>query len=172
MIFAAAVALSILILAGIFSGKRARLGGILLGAVLIFDLGRANLPYIVHWDYAQKYEIGTLNPIVDFLKDKPYEHRVAIAAFRTPEQFQVFDELYRIEWAQQLFPYYNIQSLDIVQMSRMPADLAAFEESSDSAMRRRFSADSHWLLPRRWQLTNTRYLLGPAGYLDVFNEPA
>ena len=130
LIFAAAVALCILILAGIFSGKRARLGGILLGALLIFDLGRANLPYIVHWDYAQKYEIGTLNPIVAFLKDKPYEHRVAYglpSPLSTPEPFQVFDELYRIEWAQQLFPYYNIQSLDIVQMSRMPADLAAFD---------------------------------------------
>jgi hypothetical protein len=166
LIFAFAVALCILILAGVFSGKRARLGGILMGALLLFDLGRANLPYIIHWDYAQKYEIGTLNPIVDFLKDKPYEHRVALLPFRTPEQFQVFDELYRIEWAQHHFPYYNIQSLDIVQMSRMPADLAAFE----GALAMRGDADSTWLLPRRWQLTNTRYLLGPAGYLDVLNS--
>jgi hypothetical protein len=166
LIFAAAVALCILILAGVFSGKRARFGGILLGVLLVLDLGRANLPYIIHWDYAQKYEIGTLNPIVDFLKDKPYEHRVALLPFRTPEQFQVFDELYRIEWAQHHFPYYNIQSLDIVQMSRMPADLAAFE----GAMEMRGDADSAWLLPRRWQLTNTRYLLGPAGYLDVLNS--
>jgi hypothetical protein len=166
LIFAATVALCILIVAGIFSGKRARLGGILLGTLLVFDLGRANLPYIIHWDYAQKYEIGTLNPIVDFLKDKPYEHRVALLPFRMPDQFQVFDELYRIEWAQQLFPYYNIQSLDIVQMSRMPADLAAFE----GALAMRGDADSAWLLPRRWQLTNTRYLLGPAGYLDVLNS--
>jgi hypothetical protein len=166
LIFALAVGLCILILAGVFSGKRARLGGMLLGVLLVFDLGRANLPYIIHWDYAQKYEIGTLNPIVDFLKDKPYEHRVALLPFRTPDQFQVFDELYRIEWAQHHFPYYNIQSLDIVQMSRMPADLAAFE----GALAMRGDADSAWLLPRRWQLTNTRYLLGPAGYLDVLNS--
>ncbi len=165
-IFAAAVALCILILAGIFCGKRARLGGILLGALLVFDLGRANLPYIIHWDYAQKYEVGSLNPIVDFLKDKPYEHRVSILPFRMPDQFQVFDELYRIEWAQHHFPYYNIQSLDIVQMSRMPADLAAFE----GALASRGDADSAWLLLRRWQLTNNRYLLGPAGFLDVMNS--
>ncbi len=165
-IFAAAVALCILILAGIFSGKRARLGGFLLGALLVFDLGRANLPYIIHWDYAQKYEVGSLNPIVDFLKDKPYEHRVSILPFRMPDQFQVFDELYRIEWAQHHFPYYNIQSLDIVQMSRMPADLAAFE----GALASRGDADSAWLLLRRWQLTNNRYLLGPAGFLDVMNS--
>ena len=166
LIFAATVGICTLILAGVFSGKRARLGGILLGALLIFDLGRADLPYIVHWDYAQKYEIGTLNPIVDFLKDNPYEHRVAILPFRMPEQFQVFDELYRIEWAQHHFPYYNIQSLDIVQMSRMPADLAAYE----GALVMRGDPDSAWLIPRRWQLTNTRYLLGPAGYLDVLNS--
>ncbi len=165
-IFAAAIALCILILAGIFSGKRARLGGLLLGALLVFDLGRANLPYIIHWDYAQKYEVGSLNPIVDFLKDKPYEHRVSILPFRMPDQFQVFDELYRIEWAQHHFPYYNIQSLDIVQMSRMPADLAAFE----GALAMRGDADSAWLMLRRWQLTNNRYLLGPAGFLDVMNS--
>ena len=51
-------------------------------------------------------------------------------------------------------------------MSRMPADLAAFE----GALAMRGEADSLWLLPRRWQLTNTRYLLGPAGYLDVLNS--
>ena len=166
LILAATVALFILILAGVFSGKRARLGGSLLGVLLVFDLGRADLPYIVHWDYAQKYEINSLNPIVDFLKDKPYEHRVAVLPFRMPGEFENFDQLYRIEWAQQLFPYYNIQSLDIVQMSRTSADLAAF----DGALAMRGDADGAWLLPRRWQLTNNRYLLGPAGYLDLMNS--
>jgi len=166
LFFAAAVGLCILIMAGVFSGKRARLGGILLGVLLVLDLGRANLPWIVHWDYAQKYETTALNPIVDFLRQKPYENRVAILPFRIPDQFQVFEELYRIEWTQQLFPYYNIQSLDIVQMSRMPEDLAAFE----GALATRGDAASAWLLPRRWQLTNNRYLLGPAGYLEVMNS--
>jgi hypothetical protein len=163
VIFAAAVLLCILALAGVFSGKRARLGGILLGALLVLDLGRADLPYIIHWNYPQKY---ASNPIVSFLKEKPYENRVALLPFRMPDQFQIFEELYRIEWAQQLFPYYNIQSLDIVQMSRMPSDLAAFE----GALAPRGDADSAWLIPRRWELTSTRYLLGPAGYLDVMNS--
>jgi hypothetical protein len=162
LFFAATVALCILILAGIFSGKRARLGGILLGILLVMDLGRANLPWIIHWDYAQKY---ASNPIVDFLKEKPYENRVALLPFHTPDQFQIFDELYRIEWAQHHFPYYNIQSLDIIQMSRMPTDLAAFE----TALAFRGDANAAWLIPRRWQLTNTRYLLGAAGFLDVLN---
>jgi len=163
LIFAAAVALCILILAGIFSGKRARLGGSLLVILLVVDLGRADLPYIAHWDYAQKY---ASNPIIDFLKEKPYENRVAFLPFRMPDQFQGFAELYRIEWAQHHFPYYNIQSLDIIQMPRMPADLAAFEGALFSSG----NANSAWLVPRRWQLTNTRYLLGPAGFLDVMNS--
>ena len=160
--FAAAVGICTLVIAGVFAGKRARLGGILLGALLILDLGRANLPWIIHWNYAQKY---ASNPIVDILKEKPYENRVAMLPFRTPDQFQLFDQLYRIEWAQHHFPYYNIQSLDIVQMSRMPADLAAYE----TALSFRNSEDSSYLIPRRWLLTNTRYLLGPAGFLEVMN---
>ncbi|HEY5296774.1 MAG TPA: hypothetical protein VIK59_02515 [Verrucomicrobiae bacterium] len=163
LFFALAVGLCIFILAGIFAGKRARLGGILLGILLVADLGRANLPWIIHWNYKQKY---ASNPIIDLLKDKPYEHRVALLPFRMPDQFQLFEQLYRIEWAQHHFPYYNIQSLDIIQMPRVPADLEAFE----NALAFRGNPDDAWLIARRWQLTNTRYLLGPAGFLDTMNE--
>jgi hypothetical protein len=51
-------------------------------------------------------------------------------------------------------------------MSRMPADLAAFE----GAIAFRGNSDDAWLIARRWQLTNVRYLLGPAGFLDVMNQ--
>jgi hypothetical protein len=162
LFLALAVSLCVLILAGIFSGKRARLGGILLGILLVVDLGRANLPYIIHWDYKQKYES---NPIIDFLREKPYEHRVAGLPFRSPPQLSLFEELYRIEWMQHHFPYYNIQSLDLVQRPRVPAD----EEAYETTLAPR-SADTYYLMARRWQLTNTRYLLGPAGFLNVLNE--
>jgi hypothetical protein len=165
-LLAAALLLLTLTLAGYFSGTRARLGGLLFGAFLIFDLGRADLPYVVHWDYKQKYEVGSLNPIVDFLRNKPYEHRVAGLPFRTPEGMELFDQLYRIEWMQHHFPYYNIQSLDIVQMPRMPEDLKSYLE----AFAPHNSADAAPLLARRWMLANTRYLLGPAGYLEVMNQ--
>ena len=80
LFFAAAILLCLLVIAGIFSGKRAKLGGILLGALLIADLGRANLPWITHWNYPQKY---ASDPIMDILRDKPYEHRVSsVLAFR------------------------------------------------------------------------------------------
>ena len=130
LFFAAAVGLCTLVIAGVFAGKRAKLGGILLGTLLLLDLGRANLPWITHWDYLQKY---ASNPIVDLLKERPYENRVAILPFEAQQQLRLYDNafggsgLYRIEWAQHHFPYFNIQSLDVIQMSRMPADLATFE---------------------------------------------
>jgi hypothetical protein len=179
LIFVLAVGLFTLIIAGIFSGKRAKLGGILLGALLVLDLIRADLPFIIHWDYAQKYEIGSLNPIESFLKDKPYEHRVAYGLphpLQTPPQFGLFGDVYSSEWAQHHFPYYNIQSLDKIQMARMPVDLAAFEGAL--SIGGRLDGSGQWVVApetfrrvaRLWQLTNTRYLLGPANLLDLFNQ--
>jgi hypothetical protein len=169
IIFAIALTLLTLVITGFFSGPRAKLGVVLLGAFLVFDLGRANLPFIIHWDYKQKYEIGSLNPIVDFLRAKPYEYRVVGLPFNAPPHLPFYDnwfgDLYRIEWAQHHFPYYNIQSLDKIQMPRMPADLAAYEMILTPR-----SEDAAYLLTRRWELTNTRYLLGPAGFLGVLNE--
>ena len=155
--FALAIGLCALVTAGFFAGKRARLGGILLGALLIVDLGRADLPWIIHWDYQQKY---ASNPIIDVLRDKPHEHRVA--GLRSES---LFEELYQIEWKQHQFPYYDIQCLDIVQSPRVASDLATY----DMAVAPHGAADIY-LLARRWQLTSTRYLLGPAGFLDSLNQ--
>ena len=151
------------ILKGKFAGSKTKGMGVVLGIVLIADLGRANLPWTVFVDYKQKYES---NPIVDILREKPYEHRVALLPFRFPPEFSLFDQLYRIEWAQHHFPYYNIQSLDVVQMPRVAQDLQNFE----SALQFRGDAEHTHLLARRWTLTNTRYLLGPAGFLETLNQ--
>jgi hypothetical protein len=172
LFFALAAGLLTLVLAGVFSGRRGKWGGIFLGALLILDLGRADLPWIVHWNYIQKYDIdpadpaNSTNPIINFLRDKPYEHRVAILPFNFPQQFALFENLYKIEWAQHHFPYYNIQSLDIIQMSRMPVDLETYE----TALAFRNTPETVYLIARKWQLTNTRYLLGPVGFLDTLNE--
>ena len=165
-LFAVAVGLMLLVLTGYFNGPRAKLGAVLLGGFLIFDMGRANLPWLVHWDYKQKYEVGSLNAIVDFLRKEPYAHRVAGLPFRPPQGMELFDELYKIEWMQHHFPYYNIQSLDIVQMPRMPEDMKAFKE----ALAPRGDEATAPLMTREWQLTNTRYLLGPVGYLELMNQ--
>ncbi len=165
-LLAVALLILMLVIAGYFTGPRAKLGGILLGAFLVFDLGRADLPFVIHWDYKQKYEVGTLNPIVEFLREKPYEHRVAALPFRAPAGMELLDQVYRIEWMQHHFPYYNIQCLDWIQMSRVAEDLKTYLE----ALSPRGTQESAPLFARRWELANTRYLLGPAGYLDVMNQ--
>lgn len=154
--FGAAITLIILILTGAFSGKRARIGSLLLGILLVADLGRANLPWIIHWDYTEKY---ASNPIIDILRDKPYEHRVTDVPSDSP-----FEGLYRIEWMQHHFPYYNIQCSDIIQSPRVASDLANY----DAALWP--SPSSVYLMARKWQLTNTRYLLAPTVYLDSLNQ--
>jgi hypothetical protein len=88
--------------------------------------------------------------------------------FRVPDQFTLFNGnqgLYGIEWVQQLFPYYNIQSLDLVMRPRVRSDLELYE-----ILLRPSSEERTYLLSRHWQLTNVRYLLGPAGFLDVLNQ--
>ncbi len=168
LFFTLAIGLVVLIIAGIFSGKRAKLGGILLGVLLLVDLGRANLPWITHWNYPQKY---ATDPIIDFLRDKPYEHRVAELPFNAPPQFAAFGGLYGIEWVQQLFPYYNIQSLDLVMRPRVGSDLALYE----GTLAFRGTMDTLYLFARRWELSNTRYILGamvtqlPSGDVDTLS---
>jgi hypothetical protein len=67
-------------------------------------------------------------------------------------------QVYSILWMQHTFPYYNIQSLDVVQEPRRPEEKLAFQ----SALMRN---------PLRyWQLTNTRLFLGLAGMADTLNK--
>lgn len=147
---------------GAFAGRRSKIGAIVFGFILLADLGRADLPFIIHWNYKQKYEVGTLNPIVSFLAEKPYEQRVVhwppqtMSFFSAPPNMALFGDVYRIEWSQQFFPYYNILQLDIIQNPRPTEDFMAFEEALSPHQN-----DQMYLLRRRWELTSTRYLLGP-----------
>src|SRR5262249_2297739 len=59
------------------AGPRARLGAGLLGGLLLMDLARADLPWLIYWNVPVKY---ATNPIIDRLREKPYEQRVAIFA--------------------------------------------------------------------------------------------
>jgi hypothetical protein len=154
LFFVLAAGLMLLIMGGRFAGAHARWGAILLGLLLVADLGRADLPWIIFWNYQAMYES---NPIVDSFREKPWEQRVAGFPLRPPPKYLEFERLYRLIWTQQLFPWYNIQTLDIVQLSRTPDDLADF----NAAFRPSGFADAG-RVARQWQLTNTRYLLGAA----------
>jgi hypothetical protein len=178
------VTLVALVLSGWFRGGRARLGVMLLGLLVLVDLGRANQPWVIVWDYDQRYQS---NPIVDFLRERPYEHRVArlprffgavLPALKVPEQIvdaenYFGDGIYTSEWAQHILLYYNVQSLDIVQMRSMPEDVKAYIEAflphpwppRDMQELRQAMA----LTRRHWELTNTRYLLGTASLVNVLN---
>jgi hypothetical protein len=148
----------VLIVSGAFCGPRAKWAGILLGTVLLVDLCRANVPWVYpgrFWDIKEKY---ATNPVLEMLRQKPYEHRVAILPFRFPPEYSLLSQLYGLEWSQHLFLYENIQSLDVVQMARPPEDLVAFQSTVGRN------------IIRYWELTDTRYFLGPAGFVEGMNQ--
>lgn len=153
-LFALTVGSLMLIFSGQFTGARARYAPLLLGLILVGDLARADLPWILYWDYPYKY---ATNPVIDSLRDKAWEHRVVIWPFKAPNQeTAMMMNLYNIEWNQHLFPYYSIQTLDLIQEPRESVDnnvfRAPFPPYGNSGE-----------ITRLWQLTNTRYIIGPAG---------
>jgi hypothetical protein len=151
------VALLLAFQRGWFSGGRVKVGVTLLGVVLAGDLWRANQPWIHTYNYERRYQPDV---VVDLLRDKPWEHRVT--AYLNPmragplaqsKEFIFFHK----EWLENQFPYYRIQTLDIDQMPRMPeldrAFLEAFTPSPGGSLS---------IVTRLWELTGTRYVLGPA----------
>jgi hypothetical protein len=163
LFLALALSLVALILSGYFNGRRARTGAMLLGLLLAGDLVRANVPWVVTWNWVQKY---ASNPVIDLLREKPYEHRVAVLPFPVPQELSLFSQVYGIEWLQQLFQYYNIQSLDVIMNPRPREDEVAFR----TALFFDRSTNTLHRITRNWELTNTRYLLGPAPFLDALNQ--
>lgn len=168
IMFGVAVALFIMTLSGRFAGARAKVGAVLLGAFLVVDLGIADRPWILFVDYANKNEVSAADPqkssnqVIEFLRQKPYEHRVS----RAPYNMGTMNDVYSVGWMQHQFQYFNIQSLDWVQMPRAAEDflayLGAFQPDGTPA--------SLLKMARRWQLTNTRYLLGPAAAINDLNQ--
>jgi hypothetical protein len=173
LLLALSIGLFTVILSGYFSGGRARIGAVLLGLLLVLDLARVDTRWVVTYNWKEKYLEAANNPVIEFLRQKPYQQRVAMIpewlapAVRASQPLmgaeQAIDQVYRIEWLQHLFQYNNIQSLDLVQMPRMPADIAAFE----GALQFDGKPENVQRVSRRWQLTNTRYLLGAAGLLNA-----
>ena len=145
-----------LIMKGHFLGAKARWAGIALGGLLIVDMARANSPWIKYYDYTDKYHT---HPMVEFLRQRPYEHRVTVLPFQLNREFSMLQQIYNVEWLQHHFQYYNIHALDVTQDPRPPADKAAFMQA---IMKNPL---------RYWQLTNTRYLFGMAGpFVDSLNQ--
>jgi hypothetical protein len=66
--------------------------------------------------------------------------------------------VWAVEWLQHQVPNYDIQSLDIVQMSRPPIDYSAFTNA----------LAGHPI--REWELTNNRFILTLAPVVELMNQ--
>jgi hypothetical protein len=151
VLLAVSTILFALIFIGKFSGRNARIGGILLGALVAFDLGRAAMPWIFYWDADYKY---ASDPIIKILADKPYEHRVSMLPVQpNTQQLALLQNAYGSHWKQHLFVFNNIQCTDVIQEPRV-------SEDKDQLMSG-LPMNSIENVFRFWELSNTRYILGP-----------
>ena len=169
LLLALAIGLLALICSGQFTGPRARWGGILLVALLVVDLGRADAPWIVYWDTNYKY---ASDPVINFLAEKPYDQRISLLPLPFSEeiikhlsanqpdrynawmqQLSLLQNAYYSAWKQNLFPYHNIQCIDDIQEPRVGVDKRALQ------MALPLNSGGNFL--RWWELSNTRYILGP-----------
>ena len=167
-----------LILCGAFSGHRVKWAGVALGVLLVIDLSRADTPWIVYYNFKEKYATST---IIEKLREKSYENRVTAEllpltrAWLATERGQFFGAFYYEEWLQHHFQYYRVQSLDIIQLPRQPefdkAYMTAFRPPE--VLKGGPVTLENFMSPmggRLWQLTNTRYILGMTGFLESLNQ--
>jgi hypothetical protein len=164
------VGVVMLFIKGTFAGVRAKVGFALLGLLLVADLGRADSFWIIPVNYKEKY---ASNPLIDVLRQRAYGHRtVASPGFGVPPQLkqlqQYFHQLYGVEWLQHLFPYYNLHSLEVTQLSRRPEEYVQFEERTFQLA----NEERARLQDRHWELTSTRYILGLSAYEPGLNSIA
>ena len=153
----------LIVMSGWFAGHRAKWAGLLLGAILVADLTRANQPWIQIYNWKEKY---ASNPVLDILREKPHAGRVALL----PVSPQVvpgmsnMQQVYQIFWHQHHFPYYNIQSYEVVQEPRVGEDKVAFQMVLPGP-----TGDPQKMV-RTWELTSTRYFFATANIRDILNQ--
>jgi hypothetical protein len=160
LLLAVSAGLVLVCLSGWLSGARARWAAIALGGLLALDLARANAPWIIHYNWRDRY---ASNPLFEQLRAQPHLARVS---GRMPfslqgQAGQALDALrsvFEVEWNQYQFRYFDIQTLEVVQLPRPPADYSAYKTA----------LFGHPL--REWELTNTRYLLALAPLVDLMNQ--
>ena len=164
---AASLAVITLIVSGAVSRSRATVLGGLLLVLLTVDLGRANRFWIVYYDYQQKY---ASNPIIEILREDAHERRVTstlnpFAPSSLANENGNFFTVIANSWLQHQFPYFDIQTLDVVQMPRPQIMDLTFGGNFVP-----MSVQEGYKYTRLWELTSTRYLLGMTGYVAVLNQ--
>jgi hypothetical protein len=146
-----------------FQGRQALWGAGLLGLLVFLDYYNANYPWVTYLDYHQRYAD---NPVLDLLATNQCEHRVSFVPFKPSGATEIFPQIYRLDWMQHQFQHRNIQSLDLVQMPRLPEDMKAFMDATQ------FDGTTPTFphLVRRYELTSTRYLLCSTALLTMANK--
>jgi hypothetical protein len=144
-----------------FSGRHRVLGWLAIVGILVVDLWRANLPWIIHYDYKVKY---ASNAILDILKADKTHARVTAPEFLLAGEAKSFYGIF-YEWIEHQFLYYRIPCLDVNQMARPKSDFQIFKLGVF------FPDPARMHLQRRlWELTGTRFILGMTGFLDSLNQ--
>jgi len=153
-------------LVGAWAAPRAGWVWTFLCVIMVFEMIRADVPWLRYFDYKTKY---SMNEITQFLMDKPYEHRFVgrlspRGGYDLPGDGDFAACIHW--WLENDFPYYDIQSLEIDQMPRSPV--------MDLSYLGCFDPRRNDLTPaaRLWKLTNTRYIFAAAELLPVLNELA
>jgi hypothetical protein len=162
VLLAVALGLFTLLLSGYFAGRRATIGMLMIGLFLFVDLSRVGNRWVAAYNWKDRYLKAADNEVIRFLREHSRQGRVASLPAPTNDSNWVF----RKEWLEHIFQYYNIQSLDIIQMPRVPEDVAAFER----ALGYDGNPANLYKIGRRWQLTNTRYLIGPVAAHSELNN--
>ncbi len=190
------------ILAAVAAGHwagREKAAMLTLGVVLTADLYRASVPWVQHYDYERRYQS---NVVIDLLRTNASEGRMTArisprlrAGFTRPRD-GTFPAVLN-QWLEHHFQKFRVQTLDIIQMSRVPQldedFLVAFEPSNpgiaqamagyalelpnlepDQAaqVRQLLAAAGPTNFPvmrRLWELTNTRYIVGAGGLSEFLN---
>lgn len=167
LFFFISAAVLIGLLSGVFAGARARFALVIIGAVLVVDMARANKPWIIYYDYNAQY---TSNPVIETLRKDVRERRVTMrySPFHphlSDQRAPWFPNL-ASSWLQSYFQYYNIPALDIIQMPRMPQ----LDESFLKGMLAGVTNNPYAAFARLWELTSTRTLMAQSGMAELFNQ--
>jgi hypothetical protein len=175
LFFGASAAALVCILTGVLRGRRAVWAWVILSAVMICDLSRADQPWVRYYNYKEKYAD---NDILKILRQEPYEHRVAAKLAPDEAGYVLCHGDYGVLgmvchwWLENDFPYDNIEAIDFDQLSRRPIEeknyLGAFAPKYGG------SAEETVFAPpvRLWKLCNARYLLAPADVVSFLNDRA
>jgi hypothetical protein len=191
--FAISAAWIVSILTGAFSGRKAAIAWAGLCAIMICDLSRADMPWVRYYNYKEKY---SMNPVVDFLRKEPWNHRVVSRLSPNSLGYDMAPDGNWAKlchwWLENDYPYNDIQSLEIDQAPRMPVlDRSyignfTFRSTNDLSPTALQWASTHpregnpfwnWVVQagpatRLWRLTNTRYIYADARMADVLNQVA